>query len=68
MVWRGVEEMKLMTAEKLIDLLNKNGIQLKKYDDDIGVYGRINGDIPNNHPLMRLFKLHLDILCKHFGV
>lgn len=60
--------MKLMTAEKLIELLDKNGIQLKKYDDDIGVYGRINADISNSHPLMKLFKLHLDILCKYFGV
>lgn len=60
--------MKLMTAESLIKLLDANGIQLKKYDNDIGVYGWISGDIPNSHPLMKLFKLHLDILCKHFGV
>ena len=60
--------MKLMTAESLIKLLDANGIQLKKYGVDIGVYGRISGDIPNGHPLMKLFKLHLDILCKHFGV
>lgn len=60
--------MKLMTAEKIIELLSRNGIQLKKYDDDIGVYGNINANISNNHPLMRLFKLHLDILCAHFGV
>lgn len=60
--------MKLMTAEKIIELLNKNGIQLKKYEDDIGVYGNINSNISNNHPIMVLFKLHLDILCKHFNV
>ena len=60
--------MRLMTAEKIIELLDKNGIQLKKYDNDIGVYGNINANISNNHPLMKLFKLHLDILCKHFGV
>ena len=60
--------MKLMTAEKIIELLGKNGIQLKRYEDDIGVYGNINSNISNNHPIMRLFKLHLDILCKHFGV
>lgn len=57
-----------MTAEKIIELLGKNGIQLKKYEDDIGVYGNISENIPDSHPLMRLFKLHLDILCKHFGV
>lgn len=60
--------MKLMTAQSLIKLLDDNGIQLKKYDDDIGVYGKIDSNIPNSHPLMKLFKLHLDILCKHFGV
>jgi hypothetical protein len=57
-----------MTAEKIIDLLNKNGIQLKRYEDDIGVYGNINANISNDHPIMRLFKLHLDVLCKHFNV
>lgn len=60
--------MKLMTAESLISLLNKNGIQLKRYKDDIGVYGKIDSAIPNSHPLIRLFKIHRDILCKHFGV
>ena len=60
--------MKLMTAENLIKLLDKNGIKLKKYQDDIGVYGRIDANIKNDHPLMRLFKLHLEILEKHFGV
>lgn len=57
-----------MTAEKFIELLNKNGIQLRKYEGDIGVYGNIDANIKNDHPIMRLFKLHLDILCKHFGV
>lgn len=60
--------MKLMTAEKIIDLLNKNGIQLKRYENDIGVYGNISANISNDHPIMRLFKLHLDVLCKHFNV
>ena len=60
--------MKLMTAEKLIELLNKNGIQLKKHGDGIGAYGNIDPNIPNSHPMMKLFKLHLDVLCKHFNV
>lgn len=60
--------MKLMTAENLIKLFEKNGIQLKRYQDDIGAYGRIDPNIKNSHPLMKLFKLHIDILCKHFGV
>lgn len=60
--------MRLMTAEKIIEFLDKNGIQLRKYEDDIGVYGNINANISNDHPIMRLFKLHLDILCKYFGV
>lgn len=60
--------MKLMTAEKIIDLLNKNGIQLKRYENDIGVYGNISANISNDHPIMRMFKLHLDVLCKHFNV
>lgn len=61
--------MKLMTAENLIKLLDKNGIQLKRtQDNDIGVYGKIDSNIPNSHPLMKLFKLHIDLLCKHFGV
>lgn len=60
--------MRLMTAEGFIKLLGKNGITLKVHGDDIGVFGRIDPNIKNNHPLMRLFKLHLDILCKHFGV
>lgn len=46
--------MRLMTAEKIIELLDKNGIQLRKY-------GNINANISNDHPIMRLFKLHLDI-------
>lgn len=57
-----------MTAEKIIDLLNKNGIQLKRYENDIGVYGNISANISNDHPIMRMFKLHLDVLCKHFNV
>jgi hypothetical protein len=57
-----------MTAEKIIDLLNKNGIQLKRYENDIGVYGNISANISIDHPIMRMFKLHLDVLCKHFNV
>lgn len=60
--------MRLMTAEKVIELLDKNGIQLKRYEDDIGVYWNINANISNDHPIMKLFKLHLDVLCKHFNV
>lgn len=60
--------MRLMTAENLIKLLDKNGIKLKKYQDDIGVYGNIDSNIKNDHPLMKLFKLHLSVLEKHFGV
>lgn len=60
--------MKLMTAEAMIETLEKNGIYLKVYENDIGVYGKISADISNDHPIMRLFKIHLDILCKHFGV
>lgn len=34
--------MRLMTAESLIKILDKNGITLKVHGDDIGVFGKIN--------------------------
>ena len=59
--------MKLMTAESLIKLLDANGIQLKNMVMILVCMVGLVG-IFLTYPLMKLFKLHLDILCKHFGL
>ena len=60
--------MRLMTAEKLIEVLSKTGCRIFVLDNEVSLQGGGIHNKPNSHPLWKLLLLHYSVLCKHFGV
>ena len=60
--------MRLMTAEKLIQLFKTIGCRIFVEDGNVCAQGGNLHNLSNAHPLWKLIKLHYPLLCKHFGV
>lgn len=60
--------MRKSTAENLIKTMNKNGIKVFKYGNDVGMQGGGLHLKSNKNPTYKYIFMHINELCKHFNV